>query len=156
MNMRIAEALSYYPMEIKHIKTTNIHTNWLPDIVSRNVDITKFDHNLKMGEVEANQLFRIVLVPTDFSISKETLRKYLTDEGFDSIIKAVVAKKHPAKTSKIVLQDSSSSTKPAMMTSKKARLPKLVERHPFYPDQYSKLNRTKKILQNLLMQNLFL
>ena len=51
MNMRIAEALSYYPMEIKHIKTTNTHTNWLPDVVSRNVDITKFDHNLKMGEV---------------------------------------------------------------------------------------------------------
>ena len=144
MNMRIAEALSYYPMEIKHIKTTNIHTNWLPDIVSRNVDVAKFDHNIKMTEAEADQLFRIVSVPSDYAISKETLRKYLTDEGFESIVKAVDAKKRPARTSKIVLQDSSSSTKPAMMPSKKARLPKLVERHPFYPDQYSKLDRTQK------------
>ena len=31
-----------------------------------------------------------------------------------------------------------------MMPSKKARLPKLVERHPFYPGQYSELNKTEK------------
>ena len=31
-----------------------------------------------------------------------------------------------------------------MMPSKKARLPELVKQHLFYPDQYSKLNKTKK------------
>ena len=66
------------------------------------------------------------------------------------------AKKHPAKTSKIVLQDSSSSTKPAMMPSKKARLPMLVDKHPFYPDQYSKLNKTRKDFTKPSMPNLFL
>ena len=65
-------------------------------------------------------------------------------------------KKRPATTSKIDLQDSSSSTKPAMMPSKKARLPKLVERHPFYPDQYSKLNKTRKDFTKPSMPNLFL
>ena len=144
MNMRIAEALSYYPIEIKHIKTTNTHKNSLPDIVCRNVDITKFDHNIEMSEAKADALFKVVLVPNDFWISKETLRKYLKDEAFDSIVKSVDSKKRLARTSKIILQDSSSSTKPTIMPSKKARLPKLVERHPFYPGQYSELNKTKK------------
>ena len=144
MNMRIAEALSYYPMEIRHIKTTNTHTNWLPDIVSRNVDVTKFDHNIKMTEVEADQLFKIVSVPNDFGISQETLRRYLTDEAFESIVKKVESKKRPARTSKVVLQDSSTSTKPTLMPSKKPRLPKLVEKHPFYPTQYRDLNKTTK------------
>ena len=64
-----------------------------------------------MTEAEADQLFHIVSVPSDYAISKETLRKYLTDEGFESIVKAVDAKKRPARTSKIVLQGNSAIRK---------------------------------------------
>ena len=103
MNMRIAKALSYHPMEIKHIKTTNTHRNWLPDIV-------KFDHNTKVSEAKADALFKVILVPNNFGISKETLGQNLKDEAFDSIVKSVDSKKRPARTSRIVLQDSSSST----------------------------------------------
>ena len=45
------------------------------------------------------------------------------------------------RSSKIVLQDSSSSTKPVLMPSKQPRIPTLVEQHPFYPKQYSDLDK---------------
>ena len=136
-SFRVAEALSYYPLTIHHLKTRGTN-NWLADIVSRSVDIKDIEtQQSPLTEKEAQKLLEMLTLPADYVIDKDTLHGYLTDTGGQT-------NRPPKKYNKYTKSTVTEHNKmPTMMPTKQPNIPRTVKYHPFYKNQRQQLSRNK-------------
>ena len=132
---RFAMILSTYELVIKHIPSNK--QNWLPDILSRAVDVEKLAVDRSMTIKQADKLFELLTLPDGYTISKETLKMYLESNG----LKDPYAKS--PKKSKAKVEITPDSLKPLNMPKKKETLPVSTKYHPFYPEQQRQRDENK-------------
>ena len=135
-SFRVAEALSYYPLTIHHLKTRGT-SNWLADLVSRSVELKDVETTSSLTEKEAQELLELVTLPSDYVIDQKTLNGYLTDTGGQT---NRPAKKNYKSSTATVTEN---NKKPTMMPTKPQRIPRTVRNHPFYKNQRRHLSRNK-------------
>ena len=74
--IRFSLAISKYEIDIFHVDS---NSNYLTDGLSRQeVSAENEDRSQTMTEKEAEELFKMVALPRDFTITKEQVKKYLT------------------------------------------------------------------------------
>ena len=127
--MRLALILSNYEVEIKHVKGGD---SWICDIVSRYFEKKDTDHDLQnsLTVKQANELFKLVTLPDGYSISKDTLKKFLTMPG---LLNPFAKKTKVKKSTKIVITPS--TFKQQQKGRKKFHPPPTTKFHPYYKDQ---------------------
>ena len=127
--MRLALILSNYEVEIKHVKGGD---SWICDIVSRYFEKKDTDHDLQnsLTVKQANELFKLVTLPNGYSISKDTLKKFLTMPG---LVNPFAKKTKVKKSTKIVITPS--TFKQQQKGRKKFHPPPTTKFHPYYKDQ---------------------
>ena len=127
---RFALAISCYNLEIRHIKGSE---HVLPDVLSRSIEPSTDDNITPMTEKEAEELLTQLTLPNGYNIDRETLKKYLTDDGLPSLRSP--KKKAVQTTAKI----DSTTFKPAIKRERKIKMPKTTAIHPFYKQQRREL-----------------
>ena len=128
--MRFALAMSNYDLEIVHIAGKD---HILPDVLSRSLQPNCEPPVTPMNEKEATALLNQLTLPNTYNIDKDTLRRYLLDDGLPSLSKS--KQKKLKTTAKITDKD----FKPQMKPERKIKMPRTTQIHPFYREQQRQL-----------------